>query len=189
MFALPADPFTGIARLITTAALVTFGGAYAVISYVGEQAVGALGWISRENLLDGLAIAETIPGPLVLFNTYVATSAGLKTGIWGAVMGGTLAVFYTFLPSLAVVLAGAPFVERLYAIGPIRAALSGVSAAVVGVIAKLAMFLFLTVCLPGGIPNWINLAIMALASMAIWSGKVPALLLIIVGGLIGIVLY
>jgi chromate transporter len=189
VFALPVEPFTGIARLITTAALVTFGGAYAVIAYVGEQAAGVLGWITKTDVLDGLAIAETIPGPLVLFNTYVATMAGFKAGVWGAVTGGLLAVFYTFLPSLAVVLAGAPFVERLYAIGPVRSALSGVSAAVVGAIAKLALFLFLAVCLPSGAPDWTNIAITAIAALAIWSGKVPALILILAGALAGILLY
>jgi chromate transporter len=100
-----------------------------------------------------------------------------------------LAVFYTFLPSLAVVLAGAPFVERLYTIGPVRSALSGVSAAVVGAIAKLALFLFLAVCLPSGAPDWTNIAITAIAALAIWSGKVPALILILAGALAGILLY
>ena len=189
VFVLPAEPFATIARLITTAALVTFGGAYAVISYVGDQAVGVLGWISSNDLLDGLAVAETIPGPLVLFNTYVGTLAGYKIGITGAVTGGVLAMFYTFLPSLGVVLAGAPYVERLYAIGPIRSALIGVSAAVVGAIAKLALFLFLTVFLPAGQPAWTNIAITALAAIAIWSGKVSALVLILAGAAAGIVLY
>ncbi|MGI9483501.1 MAG: chromate efflux transporter [Hyphomicrobiales bacterium] len=185
-FLLPAEPFLGIARLITTAALVTFGGAYAVIAYVGEQAATTMGWVSKTALLDGLAVAETIPGPLVLFNTYIATLAGNVHGIAGAITGGALAVFYTFLPSLTVVLAGAPFVERIYAIAGIRAALSGISAAVVGVIAKLALFLLLAVCFPGGEPSWTSLAITIATGIAVWSGKVPALALIIAGGLTGI---
>ena len=186
---LPAEPFLGIARLITTAALVTFGGAYAVIAYVGEQAASAMGWVSQDALLEGLAVAETIPGPLVLFNTYIATLAGYAHGPFGAIIAGALAIFYTFLPSLTVVLAGAPFVERIYAIAAIRAALSGISAAVVGVIAKLALFLLLTVCFPAGQPSRESLAITIASGIAIWSGRVPALALIVVGGLIGLFIY
>ena len=159
------EPFDGVATLFTTAALVTFGGAYAVLPFVADQAVESYGWLSPEMMLNGLAIAEATPGPLILVNTYAGFFAG-----WSAMpafgMGATtaiLATIYTFGPSFALILAFAPVVERVQTIPWARKALAGVSAAVVGVIANLAVYLAEAAFLPAGLsdPEWVKLALFA----------------------------
>ncbi len=138
-----ADPFDGVAELFTSAAFVTFGGAYAVLPYVAERAVETYGWLDRAEMINGLALAESTPGPLILVNVY----AGFYAGWEGpgdapvAILTAALACFYTFAPSFMLILAAAPYVERLQNLSLARRALAGVSAAVVGVIANLAVYL------------------------------------------------
>lgn len=134
-----------IAVHITTAVLVVLGGAYAVIGYVADQAVGPLAWMLPEQVVDGLALAEAAPGPLILFNTYAGALAASKLGTAHAIAGGVLATVVTFAPSFALVLAGAPFVSRLHRNVILRRALAGVSAAVIGLIVSLAVLLTDTV--------------------------------------------
>ncbi len=162
-----AAPFDGVATLFTTAALVTFGGAYAVLPFVADQAVGTYGWLSPEAMLNGLAIAEATPGPLILVNTYAGYFAGWSAAPSFAAGAHTamLATFYTFAPSFALILAFAPAVERLHSIPWARRALAGVSAAVVGVIANLALYLAEAAFLPNGFgdPQWVKIALFVLA--------------------------
>ncbi|MEM8688863.1 MAG: chromate efflux transporter [Pseudomonadota bacterium] len=186
IFVLPFNPYMGIDIVMSTAAMATFGGAYPAVAFVGEQAVTTWGWLSRTEMIDGLALAETIPGPLSLFNAYVGTMAAIGHGVWGAVLGGALAVSFSFLPSLTLVIAFAPYVDWFYSISLVRAALAGVSAAVVGIIGKLALVLIYAVCLPGNVPDWTNIAIAFLAAVAIMSGRVPPLLLIVAGAVFGV---
>ncbi len=161
------EPFDGVAVLFTTAALVTFGGAYAVLPFVAGQAVEVYGWLSPEAMLNGLAIAEATPGPLILVNTYAGFFAGwstepsLATGAHTAL----LATVYTFAPSFALILAFAPAVERLHTIPWARRALAGISAAVVGVIANLVIFLAEAAFLPRGLadPEWVKIALFVMA--------------------------
>ena len=135
-----AAPFDDVAQLFTTAALVTFGGAYAVLPFVAGEAVGTYGWLDPAQMLNGLAIAEATPGPLILVNTYAGFFAGWGTGTGTAVATATLATFYTFAPSFALILAFAPAVERVSEIPWARKALAGVSAAIVGVILEPGVF-------------------------------------------------
>jgi len=139
-----ATGYFDIALFFSQMAMVTFGGAYAVLAYVAQQAVETYQWLIPGEMLDGLALAETTPGPLVLVLTYVGFLAGFREGLfdplWGGVIGATLATWVTFAPCFLWVFAGAPHVERLRGNPAISAALAAITAAVVGVIANLALW-------------------------------------------------
>ena len=187
------DPFDEVAELFTTAALVTFGGAYAVLPFVAERAVETYGWLSPAEMLNGLAIAEGTPGPLILVNTYAGFFAGwqgtetLAAGSHAAL----LATFYTFAPSFTLILAFAPMVEKLSSIGWAQRALTGVSAAVVGVIANLAVFLAEAAFLPAGLadPEWPKLALFAAALVMVFRFGAGPILLVGTGIAAGIGLF
>jgi len=188
-----ADPFDDVAVLFTTAALVTFGGAYAVLPFVADQAVEAYGWLDATAMLNGLAIAEATPGPLILVNTYAGFFAGwsesfsASAGIHTAV----LATIYTFGPSFALILAFAPAVERVQDIPWARRALAGVSAAVVGVIASLVIYLAEAAFIPNGFtdPEWGKLAILVVALVMVFALRLGMLVLVIFGVCAGLALY
>jgi chromate transporter len=162
-------PFADIAQLFTKAAFVTFGGAYAVLPYVADEAVRGYGWLTAGEMLDGLALAETTPGPLILVLQYVgffaAWSAAPEGGrlLWASV-GAALTTWCTFLPSFALVLLGAPYIERLHEDARIGGALAAITAAVVGVILNLAVFLAGAVFMPAGRGvDWIAITVAAVA--------------------------
>lgn len=141
----PHHVFVVLGVFFSKAAVVTFGGAYAVLAYVGQQAVGRLGWLSPAEMLDGLALAETTPGPLILVLQFVGFLAGYRqgapvAGLAGGLIGSAVTVWATFVPSLLLVIAGAPYVERLRRHRPLSGALAAITAAVVGVIANLALW-------------------------------------------------
>jgi len=126
-------------------ALVTFGGAYAVLSYVAQAAVGTFGWLSAGEMVRGLALAETTPGPLIMVVQFVAFLGAFRDpgalDPWAAaVLASLLVVWVTFVPGFFFIFIGAPYVERLRGNEPLTAALTGVTAAVVGVIANLAFY-------------------------------------------------
>ncbi|MEL7000366.1 MAG: chromate efflux transporter [Pseudomonadota bacterium] len=187
------DPFDGVATLFTTAALVTFGGAYAVLPFVADQAVETYAWLTPAEMLNGLAIAEATPGPLILVNTYAGYFAGWSTAP-EFTLGATtalLATFYTFAPSFALILSFAPAVERLHSVPLARRLLSGVSAAVVGVIANLAVYLAEAAFLPNGPsdPEWIKIALFLGALVLVFSLRAGMLALVGSGIAAGVVLY
>jgi chromate transporter len=138
-------PWGDIAWFFSVMAVVTFGGAYAVLAYVAQQAVETYGWLTAADMLAGLGLAETTPGPLILVLQFVGFLAGSAQGLWGGVLGSLLALWVTFAPCFAWIFLGAPFVERLHAEPRLKAALAGVTAAVVGVIANLALWFALRV--------------------------------------------
>jgi chromate transporter len=138
-------PWGDIAWFFSVMAVVTFGGAYAVLAYVAQQAVETYGWLTAADMLAGLGLAETTPGPLILVLQFVGFLAGAAQGIWGGILGSLLALWVTFAPCFAWIFLGAPFVERLHAEPRLKAALAGVTAAVVGVIANLALWFALRV--------------------------------------------
>jgi chromate transporter len=132
------------------AAAVTFGGAYAVLAYVAQQAVERFGWLSAGEMLDGLGMAETTPGPLILVVQFVAflgawCDPGSLPPLLAGVLGATLTAWVTFAPSFLWIFAGAPYVERLRGNRGLSAALAGITAAVVGVILNLAVWFALHV--------------------------------------------
>jgi chromate transporter len=141
----------------TTAALVTFGGAYAVLPYVAQQAVDVFGWLKPGQMIDGLALGETTPGPLIMVVAFVGFVGGWQTGEmgWtGAVLGCLIATYFTFLPSFVFILVGAPFIEQMREELHVTSALTGISAAVVGVILSLVLFFGKTVFVPGWSEFW-----------------------------------
>ncbi len=180
--ALGADPFRDVAELFLTAAFVTFGGAYALLPFVAENAVETYGWLTAAQMLNGLAIAEATPGPLILVNTYAGFFAGWTTlGTAAAgVLTAALATFYTFAPSTMLMLAFAPAVERIQNVPWARRALAGVSAAVVGVILNLALYLAEAAFLPAGLarPEWAKLALFAVALVLVFRLRAGMLALV-----------
>lgn len=134
-----------MAAFFSKAALVTFGGAYAVLPYVAHAAVNVHGWLDASQMMAGLGLAETTPGPLILVLEFVGFAGGwqqpdLATPLASALLCAAVTVWATFLPSFLFVLAFAPWIERLGAMPPVAAALAAVTAAVVGVIAQLALW-------------------------------------------------
>ncbi|MHA1544358.1 MAG: chromate efflux transporter [Alphaproteobacteria bacterium] len=137
------DIFRELSILFTKLAVVTFGGAYAVLAYLAQEAVGP-GWLTPAEMIDGLGLAETTPGPLILVVDFVGYIAGARSGGLGPFIGGLLgtlvAVWATFVPSFLWIFLGAPWIERIKSGGIWDSALSGVTAAVTGVILNLALW-------------------------------------------------
>jgi chromate transporter len=138
---------TQMGLFFTQAALVTFGGAYAVLPYVQQAAVDTHGWLSAGQMIDGMALGETTPGPLIMIVAFVGflgayTQQALGgEHLWaGALLGSAVATFFTFLPSFVFILAGAPWVEATRGKVGFAAPLQAITAAVVGVMANLALF-------------------------------------------------
>lgn len=137
--------FADIAVFFSKMAVVTFGGAYAVLAYVAQQAVETYHWLQPGEMLDGLAMAETTPGPLIMVTQFVGFLAAFReaTGLpplVAATFGAILTTWVTFLPCFLWIFAGAPFIERLRGNRALSAALSAITAAVVGVILNLAVW-------------------------------------------------
>jgi chromate transporter len=137
--------FTPIAAFFSKMAVVTFGGAYAVLAYVAQQAVETYQWLKPGEMLDGLAMAETTPGPLILVLAYVGFLAafrdpGILPPLSAGLLGATLTTWVTFVPCFLWIFLGAPYIERLSGNRAISGALSAVTAAVVGVILNLAVW-------------------------------------------------
>ncbi|MGL5446233.1 MAG: chromate efflux transporter [Rhabdaerophilum sp.] len=160
-------------------AVITFGGAYALLAYLTDQAV-ARGWVSATQMLDALGFAETTPGPTILVNPFVAFLAGWQreSSTMIAWLAGLMAIWTTFAPSFLWIFAGGPFLDRINANRHLRAAMAGISAAVVGVIAtvgaKFAVLLLfpaakilnmgpIQMLAPSGMPDWKALGLTFLA--------------------------
>nr|WP_316652697.1 chromate efflux transporter [uncultured Gellertiella sp.] len=160
---LPSDPdliaevmtgspntFATLFLFFSKLAMVTFGGAYAVLAYVSQTASSHFAWLNAGEMLDGLALAETTPGPLVLVLSFVGFLAGYRNpggfpALAGGLAGGVIAAWATFLPSFLWIFAGAPYIERLRTNRALSGALSAVTAAVTGVILNLSIWFALHV--------------------------------------------
>ncbi|TYP65756.1 chromate transporter [Stutzerimonas stutzeri] len=141
----PQDVFAQIAGFFSVMAVVTFGGAYAVLAYVAQQAVETYGWLAPGEMLDGLGMAETTPGPLIMVTQFVGFMGALREAgglppLLAGTLGGLLTTWVTFLPCFLWIFLGAPFIERLRDNHALTAALTAVTAAVVGVILNLALW-------------------------------------------------
>ena len=135
-----------VARFFAMLAVVTFGGAYAVLAWMAQTVVADYGWLTAGQMLDALGLAETTPGPLILVTQFVAFLGGAGAGGMGlAFLAGLTALWATFVPCFVWIFAGAPWVETLTGRRGLRGALAGVSAAVVGVIASLSLWFALHV--------------------------------------------
>ncbi len=168
----PQSLWSRVYLFFTQVALVTFGGAYAVLGYVAQVLVGELGWVTAQQSIDGLALAETTPGPLVIVLQFMGFMAGWNepaplTPETGAVLAAMLASWATFLPSFVFILLGAPYVDSLARLPRASGALTAITAAVVGIIATLLLLLAKVVILPEGFAGPVHWAAVAL-SAAVW---------------------
>jgi chromate transporter len=141
----PDHVFSHIAVFFSKMAVVTFGGAYAVLAYVAQQAVETYNWLAPGEMLDGLGMAETTPGPLIMVLQFVGfmgafRDAGALSPLTAGVLGGLLTTWVTFVPCFLFIFLGAPFIERLRGNRSLHGALSAITAAVVGVILNLAIW-------------------------------------------------
>jgi chromate transporter len=150
-------PLPQMGWFFTKAALLTFGGAYAVLPYVFQGAVEHYGWLSAAQMIDGLALGETTPGPLIIIVAFVGFVGGWTHAVYGpgatlaaGVAGACVAAFFTFLPSFLFILAFGPLVESTHGQLRFTAPLTGITAAVVGVIVNLALFFAIHVFWPRG---------------------------------------
>jgi len=158
-----------LAGFFTLAALVTFGGAYAVLPFVADAAVNHFGWLSADDMVAGLALGESTPGPLIMVNTFVGFLAGynVEGGLAWGLIGATIATLCTFVPSFVFIISGAPLIDRIRTTGAFASALNGVTVAVVGVIAALAVFVARHAAFSDGHPDWLAIALAAAAFVAV----------------------
>ena len=191
--------YPNIAWFFTKAAFLTFGGAYAVLPYVYQGAVDQFHWLSANQMIDGLALGETTPGPLIMVVAFVGYLAGHiqhlignSNPFWFGALGAVVATWFTFLPSFFFILVGGPLVESTHGKLGFTAPLTAISAAVVGVIANLGLFFAYHVFFPlgiGGSISWISIAICGLASVALIKFQKGVITVLVSCALAGLALY
>ena len=196
--------FTQMGWFFTQAALITFGGAYAVLPYVLQGASDTYGWITAIQMIDGLALGETTPGPLIMVVAFVGFVGGWTKQLFGpdalllaGAMGACVATFFTFLPSFLFILAGAPFIESTRDDVKLTAPLAAITSAVVGVVVNLAVFFAWKVLWPAsteGAPfaggfNAASAAIAAVGLAALVARGVGVIPVVFASGLAGLVLW
>ncbi len=171
--------YAEIALFFSKLAVVTFGGAYAVLAYMTQHVVQDQGWITTSEMIDGLGLAETTPGPLILVVQFVGFLAAFREhGLWGGVAGAALTLWVTFVPCFLWIFAGAPHIERITAQPRLAGALAAVTAAVVGVVLNLSLwfaahvfFAEVTIARLGPlhllVPSWTSLSLPVVAIAAL----------------------
>ena len=189
---------TQMGWFFTKAALLTFGGAYAVLPYVYQGAVEHYQWLTPLQMIDGLALGETTPGPLIMVVTFVGFVGGWTTAFFGpdaflkaGVVAAMVVTFFTFLPSFLFILIGGPVVESTHDDITLTAPLTGITAAVVGVILNLALFFAYHVLWPQGFAGafeWLSAIIGLAAFTAMYRYKVPVIPVVGACALIGLIL-
>lgn len=189
--------FTQMGWFFTKAALLTFGGAYAVLPYVYQGAVGHYGWLTPTQMIDGLALGETTPGPLIMVVAFVGFVGGYVKALFGpdmlflaGAMAATLVTWFTFLPSFLFILAGGPLVESTHNDLKFTAPLTAITAAVVGVILNLALFFGYHVLWPKGFDHSVDIVsglISVAAAIALFKFKQNVVHVIAACALVGLV--
>ena len=175
------------------AAVVTFGGAYAVLPYVAQQAVEKFSWLGASQMLDGLGLAETTPGPLIMVLQFVGFLGGWNypgalPPLLAATLGAALTTWVTFVPCFIWIFLGAPYIERLRGQTRLNAALTAVTAAVMGVILNLAVWSSWQVILPKNAPvDWFALGVTLMAFVALYRYKVGIIPVVLAGGVLGLI--
>lgn len=189
---------TQMAWFFTKAALLTFGGAYAVLPYVFQGAVEHYQWLTAPQMIDGLALGETTPGPLIMVVSFVGFVGGWSKAVFGpealffsGAAAASVVTFFTFLPSFFFILLGAPFIESTHGKLKFTAPLTGITAAVVGVIVNLAVFFAYHVLWPQGLPGhfeWASAVIGLAAAVALFRFKAGVVTVVLASGLAGLAL-
>jgi chromate transporter len=188
---------TQMGWFFTKSALLTFGGAYAVLPYVYQGAVEKYQWLTATQMIDGLALGETTPGPLIMVVAFVGFVGGWTKELfgtdalaWAGFAGAAVATFFTFLPSFLFILAGGPLVESTHDDLRFTAPLTGITAAVVGVIVNLALFFAFHVLWPQGFAGpfeWFAAAIGIAAFVALYRFKAGMIPVILASGTAGLI--
>jgi chromate transporter len=187
------DLYAQLGWFFSKAAVVTFGGAYAVLPYVGQQAVEHYHWITPGQMLDGLAFAETTPGPLIMVLQFVGFVAGWRQPgalppLGAATLGALMTTWVTFVPTYLFILLGAPYIERLRGDVRLNAALAAVTAAVVGVILNLAVWFALQTVFPAhAAMDGFALVVGVAALVALERFKVGIVPVVLAGGALGLI--
>ena len=191
--------FPNLAWFFTKAAFLTFGGAYAVLPYVYQGAVDQFHWLSANQMIDGLALGETTPGPLIMVVAFVGYLAGHiqhlignSSPFWFGALGAVVATWFTFLPSFFFILVGGPLVESTHGKMSFTAPLTAITAAVVGVIVNLGLFFAYHVFLPhglGGTISWISMLICGLAAIALFKFQKGVMTILGGSALAGLLIY
>ena len=192
-------PLTQMAWFFTKAALLTFGGAYAVLPYVYQGAIGHYGWLTPTQMIDGLALGETTPGPLIMVVAFVAFVGAYLQPVFGGDSGfvsgavaAALVTWFTFLPSFLFILAGGPLVESTHGELKFTAPLTAITAAVVGVILNLALFFAYHVLWPQGFEgtfDWPSALLAVAAALALLRFKRGVMEVLLVSALAGLAVY
>ncbi len=192
---MPNRVFYSEALFFTKAAFLTFGGAYAVLAYIAQAGVEQYAWLTGPQMIDGLGLAETTPGPLIMVVQFVGFMAGWNhSGDWNPVVGGMVgslvATYFTFLPCFLFIFLGGPYIEKFRDSATLSAALSSITAAVVGVVLNLAVWFGLQVLMPadGGF-NWFAAVIGLAAFISIQWFKLGMITAIAAAGVIGFIWY
>ena len=185
-YATGADFLIEVGLFFSTLAVVTFGGAYAVLSYMTQEVVFTFGWLTTPQMIDALGLAETTPGPLILVTQFVAMVAGHgEGGVAMAILAGAMTLWVTFVPCFIWIFAGAPLIDWLDGKPRLRAALQAITAAVVGVIASLslwfAMHVFFAEVAPVSIGP-VQTIVPIATSVAPWSVLLAALSAVLIIG-------
>lgn len=180
--------------LFHTSGTCDIRGAYAVLAYVTQTAVGSYGWLTHAQAVDGLALAETTPGQLIMVLQFIGfiaawTSPQGMTPTASAITGALVTTYVTFLPSFLFIFLGAPYIEKLRGNNNLTGALTGVTAAVVGVILNLAIVFGTAVVFPQGISggvNWFAAVVSAGAFLVLYRLNANVVWVVILGGMIGL---
>jgi chromate transporter len=184
------------ALFFTGAAFVTFGGAYAVLSYISDVAVSQYGWLTADQMVQGLGLAESTPGPLIMVTEYVGfigayNAPGPFAPLLYGTLGALITTYATFLPCFLFIFLLAPYIELLSNDRRLRAILVGVTAAVVGVIANLAVFFATQVLFPEGVSleglDLFALVVAVVSFVVLQRFKVPIYIMVPVGAVVGMV--
>jgi chromate transporter len=179
----------------TKAAFLTFGGAYAVLPYIAQAGVEQYAWLTGPQMIDGLGLAETTPGPLIMVVQFIGFLAGwnypgVLSPLGGAILGSLTATYFTFLPCFFFIFLGAPYIEKLRGNLKLTSALSSITAAVVGVVLNLAVWFGVQVLMPAGEGfNWFGAVVCAAAFGLIQWGKLGIVTVILGSGMAGLCRY
>jgi chromate transporter len=188
-----SDVFFEEGVFFSKAAMVTFGGAYAVLPYIAQAGVETYHWLQPGQMIDGLGLAETTPGPLIMVVAFVGylgawtKAAGMSPETAGLI-GGLVATYFTFLPCFLWIFLGAPYIEQTRGNVRLTAALSAITAAVVGVVLNLAVYFGGHVIFPGTpVFDLVALSVAVMAFLALWKLKSGVFSVVLGGAVAGLI--
>jgi chromate transporter len=184
--------FINEALFFTKAAFLTFGGAYAVLAYIAQAGVEQFAWLTGPQMIDGLGLAETTPGPLIMVVQFIGFMAGWNNPgalnpIWAGLIGSLIATYFTFLPSFLFIMLGGPYIEKFRGNKKLSAVLSAITAAVVGVVLNLAVWFGIHVLFPApGEVYWFGIFLVVTSFAALQWLRVGMITIIFSAGAIGL---